>query len=115
MLSQGQEVRPMRDLGSLASGSSSAERPIDCETPRETEDKTRVKKCRILSDSIYIRGSIEGEDMVFTADTGSSRTVFSSKVFNRVRQDKRPELEGSACLRGAGGSRIQEYGKAKLR
>lgn len=87
--------------GSPARGSSCAEQPLNCETPKETEEKTRVKKCRSLSDGIYIRGSIEGENMSFTADTGASRTI--SKVFDRISQDKKPELEASACLRGPGG------------
>ena len=57
---------------------------------------------------------MEGTLVDFTMDTGASKTVISTKVFDRIETNKRPQLVKSACLRGAGGMPIKEKGKAEL-
>ena len=79
--------------------------------PKEIEDKTRVKQCRGMSSGVYIKGLVEDVPIIFTADTGASRTVISTKVYNKIAVEKQPKLESSSCLVGAGGLPIQECGK----
>ena len=47
-------------------------------------------------------------------DTGASKTVISTKVFDRIETNRKPRLVKSACLRGAGGMPIKEKGKAEF-
>jgi predicted aspartyl protease len=74
------------------------------------EDRTRVKQCRGISTGMYITASVEGVPVQFSVDTGASRTVISTKVFNRVVERKQIELQSSSCLVGASGLPIQEFG-----
>ncbi|XP_053391563.1 uncharacterized protein LOC128554323 [Mercenaria mercenaria] len=67
-----------------------------------------------MSDGVYVKGFVEDVPIVFTADTVASKTVISSKVFKSVNQGRQPALEKSSCLIGAGGTTIQECGKAKF-
>jgi len=48
--------------------------------------------------------------VTFTADTGASRTVVSSRVYDQLSIKDKPVLKGSVKLRGAGGSPIREKG-----
>ncbi len=48
--------------------------------------------------------------MTFTADTGASRSVVSSRVYDQLSTKDKPVLKGSVKLRGAGGSPIREKG-----
>jgi len=74
--------------------------------------QSQRKSC--LCDGVYIRGSVEGVSVNFTMDTGASKTVISTKVFDRIETNRRPRLVKSACLRGAGGMPIREKGKAEF-
>ncbi len=65
-----------------------------------------------LCNGVYIKGQIEGIPILFTADTGASRTVISERVYDRMEEGHRPSLEKTSCLVGAGGSPIRERGKA---
>ena len=69
-------------------------------------------KTRKLPDGVYIRGSVQGYPMLFTADTGASRTIVSSRIFESMRPEDKPELTPAAKLVGASGSLISEKGKA---
>ena len=84
---------------------------IEEKRPEEVEDKTSVKQCREVSSGVYIKGSVEDVPILFTADTGASRTVISTRVYEKIDKEKQPTLQKSSCLVGAGGSSIQERGK----
>jgi hypothetical protein len=79
--------------------------------PKGVEDRTRAKQCRGISTGMYIKGSVEGVPVQFTVDTGASRTVISTRVYNRVAERKQIELQSSSCLVDANGLPIQDYGK----
>ncbi len=64
---------------------------------------------------LFIEGLVQQEPVVFTADTGASRTIISSRVYDRMVGGDRPELQRSSCLRGADGSPIKERGKATFK
>ena len=68
-----------------------------------------------LADGLYIEGYVGSEQVTFTADTGASRTIISSRVYDRMDQESRPILRRSSALRGAGGAPIKERGKAAFR
>ncbi len=57
-----------------------------------------------LCNGVYIKGHIEGIPILFTADTGASRTVISERVYDRMEEGQRPSLRKTSCLVGAGGS-----------
>jgi len=52
--------------------------------------------------------------VTFTADTGASRSVVSSRVYDQLSTKDKPVLKGSVKLRGAGGSPIREKGAGEF-
>jgi len=82
-------------------GVSEPEREVSC---------TGVKGGRELTTGVYIRGWIGETPVTFTADTGASRTVVSSRVYDQLSIKEKPVLKWSVKLRGAGGSPIHESG-----
>ena len=69
-------------------------------------------KARKLPDGVYIRGSVQGYPTLFTADTGASKTIVSSRIFESMRPEDKPELSRAAKIVGASGSPISGKGKA---
>jgi len=69
-----------------------------------------VKDGKVLSTGIYIKGLIGKTPVTFTADTGASRTVVSSRVYDQLSPEDKPVLKGSVKLQGAGGSPIRDRG-----
>lgn len=69
---------------------------------------------RKLPDGIYIRGTVQGYPILFTADTGASKTVLSKRVFESMRPADRPELAKASKLIGAGGTTIKDLGKGEF-
>ena len=67
-----------------------------------------VKDGKGLSTGIYIKGLIGKTPVTFTADTGASRTVVSSRVYDQLSPEDKPDLKGSVKLQGAGGSPIRD-------
>ena len=64
-----------------------------------------------LNDGVYVKSEVEGQKIKFTAETGAARSVLSTKVFQRLEKERRPELRKSCNLRGANGAPIREIGK----
>ncbi|CAG2200883.1 unnamed protein product [Mytilus edulis] len=60
----------------------------------------------------YIKGKIQNKPIVYTVDTGASRTVLSTKIFNQLNTGNKFTLSKSSSLAGAGGTPIKELGKA---
>ena len=69
---------------------------------------------RKLPDGIYIRGDIQGYPVLFTADTGASKTVLSKRVFESMRPADRPVLSRASKLIGTGGTIITNLGKGEF-
>ena len=67
-----------------------------------------------FNDGLYVNGYIEGVPVVFTADTGASKTVVSTEVFERIDRSRRPILSQAGGLKGAGGSMIKGRGKGSF-
>ncbi|KAK3597647.1 hypothetical protein CHS0354_040016 [Potamilus streckersoni] len=57
-------------------------------------------------------GSIEGVKLMFTADTGATKTIIAVRVYNQIPEEKHPPLKKSVTLAGAGGTLLKELGKA---
>ena len=73
-----------------------------------------VKATRKLPDGVYIRGSVQGYPILFTTDTGASKTIVSSSVFESMKPVDKPMLTKASKLVGASGSPINEKGKARF-
>lgn len=72
------------------------------------KEKTRVPKCS----GAYIEGKIQNKPIMYTVDTGASRTVLSTKIYNSLDSRSRPSLAKTTSLAGAGGTPLKELGKA---
>lgn len=48
---------------------------------------------------------------MFMAGTGASRTILSNRVYLTLNKQKRPILQNSTYLKGAGGAPIRIFGK----
>lgn len=64
-----------------------------------------------LSDRVYIRGMIEKESIMLIADTGTSKTVVSSRYYNKLNPHKRPTLQNQTFLKDHEGAPLSELGK----
>ena len=79
------------------------------------EGSQPVAETPILSDGVYVKGLVFGVPVTFTADTGASKTIISSGLYQKISAEERPPLSKSTMLRGAGGSPIREWGKGVFR
>ena len=70
-----------------------------------------IKVTRKLPDGVYIRGTVQGYPLLFTTDTGASKTIISTRVFESLEPKDRPELVKTSKLVGASGASIKERGK----
>ena len=61
---------------------------------------------------IYINGSVQGVDVVWTTDTGATRSIISKRVFDKIHQSKKPKLMKSNSLTSVSGEPLIEYGEA---
>ena len=61
-----------------------------------------------------MKGKVENVPVLFTTDTGASRTIISTRVFHKIEESARPRLKKAGCLKGAGGKPIKELGKAEF-
>lgn len=85
--------------------------------PKEVKQpiaNNREPKKPKLCDGVYVEGAVNGVAVLFTADTGASRTVISTRVFEKLQGEVRPMLRQSSCLKGASGDPIRERGRAKF-
>ena len=61
----------------------------------------------------YIDATVEGVPLYFTVDTGSSPTILSKKIFDKISPECRPRLVPSVHnITCAGGTTLKEHGKA---
>lgn len=62
---------------------------------------------------VYIKGSLQGVQTIFTVDTGASRTLVSMKLYESIPSDRRPILEAKKCAKlvvGVDGKALQLRG-----
>ena len=57
---------------------------------------------------------MQGYPILFTADTGASKTIISKRMYEAMRPADKPTLNKSAWLLGPSGDAIKELGKAKF-
>ena len=81
----------------------------DCSQPDNVIKS--IKHTRKLPDGIYIRGKVQGYPLLFTADTGASRTIISRRFYEEMAQKDKPILSKTSKLVGASGMTINELGK----
>ena len=79
------------------------------------DTKKSVGKRPNLSDGIYLHGYVEDTPVVFTADTGATKTVISKAVYEKISQEVKPALVETMVLKGAGGAPIAGGGKGNFR
>ncbi|XP_053401636.1 uncharacterized protein LOC123522917 [Mercenaria mercenaria] len=84
------------------------------EDKRSDNAEEGVKERKRLSDGVYVKGKVEGVELLFTADTGAARSVLSSRIYRKIEESQRPKLAKCGSLRGANGSPIAELGKAEF-
>ena len=73
-----------------------------------------VKITRKLPDGMYIRGTVQGYPLLFTTDTGASKTIISTRVYDSMQPGDRPALEKMSKLVGASGVSIKERGEGHI-
>ena len=74
-----------------------------------------LKQPRRLPDGIYIKGTVQGYPILYTADTGASKTVLSKRVYDNMKPEDRPPLSKASKLVGAGGTNISELGQGNFK
>ena len=57
---------------------------------------------------------MQGHPILFTADTGASKTITSKGMYEAMRPTDKPTLNKSTRLLGPSGEAIKELGKAKF-
>ena len=88
-----------------------------------TDDETGNKTTEIFRRElpkyrgIYVEGSLQGVDVVYTVDTGASCTIVSRNVFEQIPQENRPALclpKLTHGLSSADGKILKFWGKADM-
>ena len=59
-----------------------------------------------------MEGEIEGVKVTLTADTGATRSIISSRIYNSIPKEHQPILRKSVGLSGVSGLPLQQYGCA---
>ena len=84
--------------------------------PNADQPKTKpvdpVIKRIVRSDGFYLEASIEGMKMVFTIDTGATKTVISERVYHSMPVSQRPILRKTMGLTDATGQPLTQLGTA---
>ncbi|KAH3836702.1 hypothetical protein DPMN_110075 [Dreissena polymorpha] len=64
-----------------------------------------------LGDGLYVKCFVNEKPIIFTLVTGASRTIISTRVYQRLPERSRPSLSKGASLKGACGAPITDMGK----
>ena len=62
-----------------------------------------------------MEGYIENVRILFTADTGATRTIISKRIFDRIPRKDKPRLVKAPDLVGPGGKPLLMYGKTNCK
>ena len=75
-------------------------------------DNQRTIKRIMRSEGFYLDADIEGVKVLFTIDTGATRTVISERVYNSIPEGHRPKLTMGTGLTDASGQPLSQKGSA---
>ncbi len=75
----------------------------------------RIRRCLPNCNGVYIESHIQSTPLLFTVDSGATRTIISKEVFDQISVEDQPKLRKTSSLKGAGGKLLKEYGEAKLK
>ena len=81
----------------------------------KNEEPAFVRRKVPKSDGLYVKGQVNGVKLMFTADTGATKTIISERVFRQIPEENRPVLQKSPSIAGACGKPLREFGKAKFK
>ena len=76
--------------------------------------QTPLIKRIVRSDGFYLEAKVNQEKMVFTVDTGASRTIISERVYKAIPLANRPMLSKTAALTEASGQPLSQLGTAEV-
>lgn len=82
------------------------------------ENRSEQAECLLIArqhpkaEGIYLEGSCEDINMLFTVDTGAVKSIISKRIFDKIPPSKRPVLEKSVHLMSVNGDPLVEFGKA---
>ena len=82
--------------------------------PEITEVKSEVKRSHTKTAGIYIEGKVQDVNVVFTVDTGASRTILSEKIYDKIKLQKPPLTKSSMIIHQANGEPIKGIKCAKF-
>lgn len=51
-----------------------------------------IRRGKTFDDGFYVLGKVEKVDVMFTIDTGASKTMISEEVYKKIPEDTRPKL-----------------------
>ena len=69
-------------------------------------------------DGVYIEGTLQNEERIFTVNTGTTSTLISSKLYDQIPTDERPCLwqrGRSRTITNVEGKPIKYYGRAAFK
>ena len=64
------------------------------------------------SEGFYLESKLEGVNILFTIDTGATRTIISEHVYKSIPDERRPQLKKSVGLTDASGHPLSQLGTA---
>ena len=75
------------------------------------KENTGVRRGVPTSKGLYLKGQIQGVNVIFTTDTGATRTIISRQVYEQIPESKRPQLENKPLfMKGCNGKPVTELG-----
>ena len=75
------------------------------------DNQSTIKRI-MRSEGFYLDADIEGVKVLFTIDTGATRTVISERVYNSIPEGHRPKLTMGTGLTDASGQPLSQKGSA---
>ena len=79
-------------------------------------DKSTVRRGLPKCSGVYVKGSVNNIPVWMTVDTGASKTIVSTRVFGKIRDDQKPNMQQRECipLEQADGNPLNIEGTAAL-
>ena len=69
-------------------------------------------KSVMRSEGFYLQAKLEGVNILFTIDTGATRTIISEDFYKSIPDERRPQLKKSVGLTDASGHPLSQLGTA---
>ncbi|MEW8548227.1 MAG: retroviral-like aspartic protease family protein, partial [Candidatus Thiodiazotropha sp.] len=76
--------------------------------------QTPLIKRIVRSDGFYLEAKVNGEKIVFTIDTGATKTIISERVYKSIPSSNRPKLNKTTGLTEASGQPLAQLGTAEF-